>query len=131
MDVQNVGPLARPQAKDGPIASLAKPSINPPTTAKMIASMEKKRKELEAKRLKEEQRLKEEEARKAKLKKVPSSAIRSWHPMSTRIYRTTQRNSRLRPPPANYNAKRRSASQNGTGRTPERPWKNVSNLGNC
>jgi hypothetical protein len=79
MDVQNTEQqAARAQARNKPITSLAKPSINPPTTAKMIKSMEKKRKDLEATRLKEEKLLKEEQARKDKLKKVRHNSTCSW-----------------------------------------------------
>jgi len=65
----------KPKTADARIPSLAKPSINPPTTAKMIAAMEKRRSYLEEKRRLEEEKIKEEQSRKDKLKRVAHIAF--------------------------------------------------------
>ena len=71
MDQENIPHVdIRPRSSPGKIAALAKPSVNPPTTAKMIKAMELKRKRLEERRKKEEEKVLEEKARKEKLQKV-------------------------------------------------------------
>ena len=74
MDLGNVPQVeVKEKAKSTEIASLKKPSINPPTTAKMTTAMEKNRKKLEMQRKKEEQKIKEDEDRKKKQKAVKFS----------------------------------------------------------
>eukprot|EP01022_Parablepharisma_sp_SALTPOND_P023309 TRINITY_DN48_c0_g1_i3.p3 TRINITY_DN48_c0_g1~~TRINITY_DN48_c0_g1_i3.p3 ORF type:complete len:428 (-),score=82.28 TRINITY_DN48_c0_g1_i3:8269-9552(-) len=72
MDLENAPQIElKPKTAQTPkIMALEKPSINPPTTAKMTASMELRRKRLEEKRKKEIEKQKEEQYRKDKLKKV-------------------------------------------------------------
>ncbi len=71
MDTGNVPQVEiRPKTTSDHIAALDKPSINPPTTAKMVASMELKRKHLEERRAKELRKSKEDTQRQDKLKKL-------------------------------------------------------------
>jgi len=72
MDQENIPQVdIKPKTAQTPrIAALEKPSINPPTTAKMVASMQKRRSELEKKRTQELKKQEEDKNRVEKLKKL-------------------------------------------------------------
>jgi hypothetical protein len=81
MDEQRAAVSATmPQLRKGPIESLAKPSVNPPTTTKLKQAMDSKRAKLDQHREKEEEKAREERERQERLKKVCRAAnhIRSW-----------------------------------------------------